>query len=76
LGTSFIANQGIPTMKSKLLQKICYGVSQSRDVVNGQQENTEDSSMPWRVREDPPGRVSPGADAQARKDFPALLKRN
>jgi hypothetical protein len=34
-------------MKSKLLQKKSYGVSQSRAVVDGQQENIEDSSVPW-----------------------------
>jgi hypothetical protein len=28
-------------MKSKLLQKISYGVSRSRQVVNGQQKNIE-----------------------------------
>jgi hypothetical protein len=35
-------------MKSKLLQKISYGVNQSREAVNDQQENIEDSSVPWR----------------------------
>jgi hypothetical protein len=63
-------------MKSKLLQKISYGFSQSREVVNGQQENTEDSSMPRRGHETPLNPVNPAFDAQARKDFPALLKRN
>jgi hypothetical protein len=43
--------RGIQPMKSKLLQKISYGVSQSREVVNGQQKSTEDSSVPWRERE-------------------------
>jgi hypothetical protein len=62
-------------MKSKLLQKISYGVSQSREAVNRQQENIEDSSVPWREGENPLGRVSPAPDAQARKDFPSLLKR-
>jgi hypothetical protein len=61
-------------MKSKLLQKITHGVSQPRDVVNGQQENTKDSSMPWRPRENPPGRVSPPVDVEARKGFPRHLR--
>jgi hypothetical protein len=34
-------------MKSKLLQKKSYGVNQSREVVDGQHENIEDSSRPW-----------------------------
>jgi hypothetical protein len=61
-------------MKSKLLKKITYGVSQSGELVNGQQENTEDSSMPWRSRENPPGRVSPPAEALVHKDSPGLLR--
>jgi hypothetical protein len=63
-------------MKSKLLQKISYGVDQSNEVVDGQQENIEYSSVPWRERENPPNPVNPAFDAQARRDFPALLKRN
>jgi hypothetical protein len=61
-------------MKSKLLQKINYDVIQSREVVNGQQGNIEDSSTPWRSRENPPGRVSPPVDVEARKGFPRLLR--
>jgi hypothetical protein len=57
-------------MKSKLLKKI-----QSREVVNGQQENTEESSVPRRGHATPPNSVIPAVDAQARKDFPDLLKR-
>jgi hypothetical protein len=63
-------------MKSKLLQKKSYGVNQSREVVDGQQENIEDSSLPWRGHETPPSPVDPAVDAQAGKDFPGLLKRN
>jgi hypothetical protein len=66
--------RGIQPMKSKLLQKISYGVSQSREVVNGQQKSTEDSSVPWRERENPPGRVSPATAVQDHKDSPGLLK--
>jgi hypothetical protein len=58
-------------MKSKLLQKI----NQPRDVVDGQQKNIEDSSAPWRGREAPPNPINPAVDAQAREDFPGLLKR-
>jgi hypothetical protein len=56
-------------MRSKLLQKI-----QSREVVNGQRENTEGSSMPYRGHGIPPNPVNPAFDADARKDFPSLLK--
>jgi hypothetical protein len=62
-------------MKSKLLQKIIYGVNQSPEVVNGQQENTEDSSVPWRGHGTTHNPVTPAVNAQARKDFPGLLKR-
>jgi hypothetical protein len=61
-------------MKSKLLQKISCGVSQSREAVNGQQENTEDSSMPWRAREHPPVRVGPPVETRDHKDSPGLLR--
>jgi hypothetical protein len=44
-------------MRSKLLQKQTYSVNQSREVVNGQQENIEDSSMPWRAQENPASRA-------------------
>jgi hypothetical protein len=57
-------------MKAKLLQKISYGVDQSREVVDGQQENIEDSSVTWRERENPTGRVRPATGTQARKEFP------
>jgi hypothetical protein len=58
-------------MKSKLLQKISYSQThQSDEVLDDQQENTEDASEPWRERENPPGRVSPATEAQARKEFP------
>jgi hypothetical protein len=63
-------------MKSKLLQKKSYAVNQSREVVDFQQENIEGSPLPWRGRESPPNPVNPAVDAEARKDFPALLKRN
>jgi hypothetical protein len=63
-------------MKAKLLQKISYGVNQSREVVAGQQENIVGSSLPWRGHKTPPNPVNPAVDAQVRKDFPGLLKRN
>jgi hypothetical protein len=58
-------------MKSKLLQKISYGVDKSREVVDGQKGN--DSSRPMKGCETPP---NPAVDAEARSDFPDLLKRN
>jgi hypothetical protein len=53
-------------MKSKLLQKKSYGVNQSREVVDGQQENIEDSSSSWRGHETPPNPVNPAFGAEAR----------
>jgi hypothetical protein len=38
--------QGCPGMKSKLLQKKSYGLDQSDEVLDDQQENAEDSSEP------------------------------
>jgi hypothetical protein len=61
-------------MKSKLLQKVSYGLHQPREVVDGQQESTEDSSMPERARENPPGRVSSPVEALDHKDSPGLLR--
>jgi hypothetical protein len=61
-------------MKFKLLQRTCYGVDQSNDVVDGQQEN--DSSRPTKGHKTAPNPINLAVDAQARKDFPALLKRN
>jgi hypothetical protein len=60
-------------MKSKLLQKLTYGVNQSREVVDGHREG---SSLPWRGHEAPPSPVNTAVDAQARKVLPGLLKRN
>jgi hypothetical protein len=70
------SKKGGTTMKSKLLQKKSYDVNQSREVVDGQQENIEGSSLPWRGRETPPAPVNPAVGAEARKGFPSLLKRN
>jgi hypothetical protein len=56
-------------MKSKLLKKMTYGVNQAREVVDGQQENIEDLSTPWRERENPTGRVRLAIGTQARKDL-------
>jgi hypothetical protein len=62
-------------MKSKLLQEKSSGL-QPGEVVNGQQENIEESSDPWRERKNPPDRVNPAVKSQARQtDFPGLLKR-
>ena len=58
-------------MKSKLLQKISYG--ESREVVNGQQINTEDSPFAVERAWNPP---KPAVDAEARRDFPAPVKRS
>jgi hypothetical protein len=65
-----------PTTKSKLLQKKSCGVSQSREVVDGQQENIEDSSLPWKGRGTRPNPINQAVDAQPARDFPGLLKRN
>jgi hypothetical protein len=53
-------------MKSKLLKKISYGVDQSREVVDGQSENIEGSSVPWRERENTTGEFvrRPGPSTQ------------
>jgi hypothetical protein len=61
-------------MRSKLLQKL--GYNQSREVVDGHQENIESSSLPSTGHRTPPNRVNPAFDAEAGKDFPGLLKRN
>jgi hypothetical protein len=61
-------------VRSKLLQKKSSGLNQSPKVVKGLQESVKDSSVPWRGRENPPGRVSPPVHAQARKDLPRLLE--
>jgi hypothetical protein len=63
-------------MKSKLLQQMSYCVNQSREGLDGQQENIEGSSLPRRGDEILPNPVNPAFDTEARKDFPALLKRN
>lgn len=54
-------------MKSKLLQKISYGANQPREVIDGQHQNIEGSSVPGRGHENPPDRVHPAVDAQSRK---------
>jgi hypothetical protein len=51
-------------MKSKLLQKKRCGVNQSREVVDGQHENIEGSSVPWKRHKTPLNPVSPAVDAQ------------
>jgi hypothetical protein len=52
-------------MKSKLLQKIGCVRNQSRDAVDGQDQNNEDSSAPWKGHQAPANRVNPAVDAQA-----------
>jgi hypothetical protein len=47
-------------MKSKLLQKLTYGVSQSREAVDGHREKIGDSPLPWR------GHVAPPKPASSR----------
>jgi hypothetical protein len=61
-------------LKSKLLQKMSNGVNQSREVVDGQNEN--ESSRPTKGHETLRNPVNPAFDAEARKDFPGLPKRN
>jgi hypothetical protein len=61
-------------MKSKLLQRISYGVNQSREVVDGQPEN--DSSRPTKGRESRSNPVNTAVGTEAREHFPGLLKRN
>jgi hypothetical protein len=61
-------------MKSKLLQKVNFGVNQSHGVVDSQQGKIESSSMPWRARENPPGRVSRPVEALDHNDSPGLLR--
>jgi len=46
-------------MKSKLLQKKSDCLNKSREGLNGQQENTEDSSEPRKVRETGVSRCAP-----------------
>jgi hypothetical protein len=60
-------------MKSKLLQK---KINQSREAVDDQRDNIEDSSAPWRGRENRPDRVTPPLHARARNDFPGHLRRD
>jgi hypothetical protein len=55
-------------MKSKLLQKISYGVNQALEVVDGQKEN--DSSRPTNGHGTLRNPVNPAAEARAGKDFP------
>jgi hypothetical protein len=63
----------IPPMKSKLLQRIGGGLSQSR-VMDSQQKSSEESSVPGWKRENPPGRVSRPVEALDHKSSPGLLR--
>jgi hypothetical protein len=65
---------GCPVMESKLLQPKNYCPNQSRKVVDYQHENIEDSSTPRKGHQPPSNPDNPAVDAQARKDFPRLLK--
>jgi hypothetical protein len=65
--------KGCLTVRSKLLQRVSCNLHQLREVVDGQQ-NTEDSSVQWRKRENPPGRVSPPVETRHHKDSPGLLR--
>ena len=56
-------------MKSKLLQRKNCGLNHSREVVDCQQQHIDESSVPGRVRENPPGRNGPTTGVKARKDF-------
>jgi hypothetical protein len=62
--------KGCPALKSKLLERISYGVTQSNEAVEGQQEN--DWSRPTKGYETPRNRVN-RAVAQAGKNFTGLL---
>jgi hypothetical protein len=46
-------------MKSKLLRKKSHCLNKSRDVVDGQHENIEGSSVPWKGRETGASRCAP-----------------
>jgi hypothetical protein len=61
-------------MESKLLKRKSYGVNQSREVVDGQQEN--DSSRRTMGHGIPPHPVNSAFDAEARKNFPGLPTRS
>jgi hypothetical protein len=50
------------------------GEADQSEVVDGQPEKIEGSSLPWRGVPSP-NPVNPAFDADARKEFPALLKR-
>jgi hypothetical protein len=65
-----------PSGSLETVQKKSSGSNQLRELVDGQHESIEDSSTPRKGHQPPPDRVNPAADAQARKDFPGLLKCN
>lgn len=59
-------------MEPKLLQKRSYGLDQSGEVLDKQQENIEDSSEPSTKHETPHNPVNLAVDSEAKKEFPGL----
>lgn len=60
-------------MRSKLLQKIGYGLDQSGQVLDSQQTNIEDSQEPSTTHhETPHNPANLSVDALAEREFPAL----
>jgi hypothetical protein len=63
------------TMRSKLLQKLGYGLEQSGEVMDQQQKNIEDTAQPKDNNETEHNVVNMSTDAVAEKDFPGLGRR-
>lgn len=59
-------------MQSKLLRRQAYGLDQSGEVMDQQQENIEDKSEPWDRHETPHNPINELVDTEARKEFPGL----
>jgi len=62
-------------MRSKLLQKISYGLDQSGEVMDHQQKNVEDTAEPQGNNETEHNAVNLSSDAIAEKEFPGLGRR-
>jgi len=62
-------------MRSKLLQKIGYGLDQTGEVMDQQQKNIEDTSEPQDHHETEHNAVNLSSDAVAEKEFPGLGRR-
>jgi hypothetical protein len=66
--------KGVSRYEIQIAPEEKYGRNQSSEVVDGQHENIEDSSAPWRRPGTRLNRVNPAVDAQAGEDFPGLPK--